>query len=62
MEMPMYYSYEIITSKDGRTATVRAHGDLDGNGKLSTIERTLTLGKDGSATMAPELVLQDELE
>ncbi len=62
MEMPMYYSYEIITSKDGRSATVRAHGDLDGNGKLSTIELTLTLNKDGSAEIAPKLVLQNELE
>lgn len=62
MEMPSYYSYEIITSKDGRTATVRAHGDLNGDGKLSTIERTLTLGKDGTVVIAPKLVLQDELE
>lgn len=62
MEMPMYYSYEIITSKDGRTATVRAHGDLDGNGKLSTIERTLTLAKDGSVTVSPKLELKDEFE
>jgi hypothetical protein len=62
MDMPMYYSYEVITSKDGKTATVRAHGDLDGDGKLSTIERTLTLGKDGTVVIAPKLVLQDELE
>lgn len=62
MSTPSYYSYEIITSKDGRAATVRAHGDLDGDGKLSTIERTLTLGKDGTVVMAPKLVLQDELE
>jgi hypothetical protein len=62
MPMPLYYSYEIITSKDGRTATVRAHGDLDGDGKLSTIERTLTLEKDGAVVTAAKLVLQDELE
>ena len=62
MEMPMYYSYEIITSKDGRAATVRAHGDLNGDGKLSTIERTLTLAKDGSVTMPPNLVITDALE
>jgi type IV pilus assembly protein PilA len=62
MDMPVYYSYEIVTSKDGRTATVRAHGDLDGDGKLSTIERTLTLGKDGTVVMDPKLVLHDELE
>ena len=62
MTMPMRYSYEVITSKDGRAATVRAHGDLDGDGKLSTIERTLTLGKDGIVVMDPNLVLQDELE
>jgi hypothetical protein len=62
MEMPTYYSYEIVTSKDGHVATVRAHGDLNGNGKLSTIERTLTLGKDGTVVMDPKLVLQDELE
>lgn len=62
MEMPMYYSYEIITSKDGRTATVRAHGDLNGDGKLSTIERAVTLAKDGSVTVAPKLELKDESE
>jgi len=62
MENPMYYSYEIITSKDGRSATVRAHGDLDGDGKLSTIERTVTLEKSGTVVMDPKLVLQDETE
>lgn len=62
MSYPSYYSYEVITAKDGRTATVRAHGDLDGDGKLSTIERTLTLEKDGTVLIAPKLVLQDELE
>jgi hypothetical protein len=62
MDMPCYYSYEIVTSRDGKTATVRAHGDLNGDGKLSTIERTLTIGKDGAVTMSPKLVLQDELE
>jgi hypothetical protein len=62
MDMPGYYSYEIVTAKDGHTATVRAHGDLDGDGKLSTIERTLILGKDGTVVVAPELVLHDELE
>ncbi|MEP7123631.1 MAG: hypothetical protein ABJE95_22075 [Byssovorax sp.] len=62
MDTPGYYSYEVVTSKDGHTATVRAHGDLDGDGKLSTIERTLTLGKDGVVVMAPKLELIDELE
>jgi hypothetical protein len=62
MGSPMRYSYEIITSKDGRTATVRAHGDLDGNGKLSTIERAVTLNKDGSVTLSPKLFVNDEYE
>ena len=62
MVSPSYYSYEIITSKDGHTATVRAHGDLDGDGKLSTIERTLTIEKNGDVVVSPRLVLIDELE
>ena len=62
IDMPVYYSYEIVTSKDGHAVTVRAHGDLDGDGKLSTIERTLTLSKDGTVVMDPKLVLQEELE
>ena len=62
MTTPMYYSYEVLTSKDGRTATVRAHGDLDGDGKLSTVERTLTIGKNGDVVASPKLVLVDETE
>jgi type IV pilus assembly protein PilA len=62
MTSPLRYSYEIITSKDGRAATVRAHGDLDGNGKQSTIERSVTLNKDGSVTLSPKLVVVDEFE
>jgi type IV pilus assembly protein PilA len=62
MEMPTRYSYEIITSGDGKTATVRATGDLDGDGKFSTFERKVTVGKDGSATMSPQVDVKDELE
>jgi hypothetical protein len=62
MVSPTYYSYEVITSKDGHTATVRAHGDLDGDGKLSTIERTVTIGKNGDVAVSPKLVLVDETE
>lgn len=62
MEWPSYYSYEVLVSKDGHTATVRAHGDLDGDGKLSTVERTLTIGKDGKVVASPKLVLIDETE
>lgn len=62
MTMPMYYSYEVSVAKDGKTATVRAHGDLDGDGKLSTIEQTLTIDKKGDVAASPKLTLIDELE
>ena len=61
---PLRYSYEIETSKDGRTAVVRAHGDLDGDGKASTFTYTVKLGPKGEVQIPPELELQleDELE
>ncbi len=37
-EEDLYYSYEYETSKDGKRATVRARGDLDGDGVESLFE------------------------
>lgn len=38
LEDPQYYSYEYETSKDGKRATVRARGDVDGDGVESLFE------------------------
>jgi hypothetical protein len=61
MTEPQYYGYEFVTSKDGKTATVRAHGDLDGNGKESLFELTVKMTKEGPQ-IARGLEIVDELE
>lgn len=66
IERPLAYSYEILTSDDGKTATVAAHGDLDGDGKVSTIELTIHRSSSGEIDREAEsqthLVVIDELE
>jgi type IV pilus assembly protein PilA len=42
-EAPQYYSYEYETSKDRKRATVRARGDLDGDGVESLFELDVTV-------------------
>jgi type IV pilus assembly protein PilA len=49
-----YYSYEYETSKDGKRATVRARGDLDGDGVQSLFELDLT-ADGGEARTTPTL-------
>lgn len=40
---PLYFSYEIQTAPDGRSAIVRATGDPHGDGKLTVIEQQVSL-------------------
>ncbi len=56
-----YYSYEYFTAKDGRSVTVVATGDLDGDDKQSSFRRTVTLQNDGRVEKGP-LTVTDELE
>src|SRR5262249_5777297 len=53
LKEPSYYQYEFVTSFDGKKVTVRAHGDLDGDGKESLFELKLSVDPNGSVVMAP---------
>lgn len=59
---PMRFSYSIIPSKDGRSATVRAQGDLDGDGKLSTFELSMKLNANDEVVASTDIVVTDEFE
>jgi hypothetical protein len=54
-EGPQYYSYEYETSRDGKRATVRAHGDLDADGMTSRFELTVEVTAAGEIVIGPEL-------
>jgi type IV pilus assembly protein PilA len=62
MEGKQYYSYEIATSADGRTATVSAYGDLNGDGVTSRFQLKVVVGKDGSVSVSPQMVVEKEFE
>jgi hypothetical protein len=56
---PHRYSYEFVT--DGARFIARALGDLDGDGVLSTFERTGQIGPDGAVVIS-DLRVVNELE
>jgi hypothetical protein len=58
---PQYYQYEFVTSPDRRRVTVRARGDLDGDGNTSSFELTLTIDAKGNTSIS-NLEIKDELE
>ena len=62
LEEPQFYSYEYETATNGKRATVRAHGDLDGDGVTSRFELTVEITAAGAITIAPEMVEVDPLE
>jgi hypothetical protein len=62
MQDPVYYSYEIATAKGGRSATVRATGDLDGDGVLSRYSLIVKLDAKGAVTISPDLLVENALE
>ncbi len=57
---PHYYSYEFIS--DGSSFTVRAYGDLDGDGVLSTFERTGHLNAQNEVELSAAVRMVNELE
>ncbi len=59
MSSPVYLSYEVDTSPDGRTAVARARGDLGGDGKIIIFERTVSFGPDGNAVASPEVITRE---
>jgi hypothetical protein len=52
-EEDSYYSYEYETSKDGKRATVRARGDLDGDGVESLFELDVVVEGDKAHSVPP---------
>lgn len=46
MDMPQYYSYGVDRSKDGKTCTFYAVGDLNGDGKTSRFQYQAHITKD----------------
>lgn len=57
---PHYYSYEFINS--GSTFTVRAYGDLDGNGRFSTFQRSGQATPQGVPVVCSPMVTNAEAE
>jgi hypothetical protein len=55
---PFRYQYEIVVSHDRRRATVRARGDLDGNGRNSVFEVVVDARPSG-ATASPIKVIEE---
>ncbi len=59
---PQYYRYRTETSRDGKTCTVIAEGDLDGDGKTSFFSTTVTIDAKGATKITRDIKMQDELE
>lgn len=53
IEREHYFAYEFVTAKDRKSAVVRAHGDLNGDGNITLIESTVTVQKDGTVQVTP---------
>jgi hypothetical protein len=61
MDMPQYYSYSFKTAPDAKSAVVTAHGDLNGDGKMSTFEIKVEIAKDKQVKRG-RIVVKDALE
>jgi hypothetical protein len=60
MTDPHYFSYEFVNQ--GSAFTVRAYGDLDGDGTLSTFERSGRSNARGEIDLDPDVRVTDETE
>ncbi|MFO0614022.1 MAG: hypothetical protein U0414_15625 [Polyangiaceae bacterium] len=58
---PQYFRYRWETAPDGKSLTVIAEGDLDGDGKLSTYKLKMELGPDG-VKVDPKIAITDDGE
>jgi hypothetical protein len=61
IDVPIYYSYAIVTAADGRSAVVQARGDLDGDQDESLFEIRVGLTRDGKVHVG-DLTVTRELE
>jgi hypothetical protein len=57
---PHYYSYEFVTR--GNAFTIRAYGDLDGDGTLSTFERSGQMNANHEPVLDAPAAPTNELE
>jgi hypothetical protein len=48
---PQDFAYEFVTAKDRKSAVVKAHAKLGGDGTPVLIEATLTMQRDGTVAM-----------
>jgi type IV pilus assembly protein PilA len=63
MGPPQYYQYEIKAAKDGESAEIIAHGDLNGDGKVSTFKLALKVRRpDNHLIIAPTIEESDPSE
>lgn len=64
MSEPQYFQYEVKLDKTKKRADVIAHGDLDGDGKVSTFRLSVTVPakKDGSLQVDPTIEEIDPAE
>jgi hypothetical protein len=62
LEAPHYYAYELESARDGKRATVRAHGDLDGDGVTSRFELSLEITAAGEVVLGPEMTEVEPME
>jgi hypothetical protein len=50
----------VVASKDGKHCDVLAHGDLDGDGKLSTFKLSLTVDSKTKELVIPRTVTEED--
>jgi hypothetical protein len=62
IDAPHWYSYEIVVADPQRLVRVVAHGDLDGDGVLSTYERAIRREANGDWSVDRALVVTRDLE
>ena len=63
MDTPQYYQYEVKAAKDGMSCEVFAHGDLDGDAKVSTFRVKIHIDpKTRDLLIAPRIEEQDPTE
>jgi hypothetical protein len=61
-EDELHYAYEIAISRDRRTATIRATGDLDGDGTPSVLELGVRVRFDGQVVVDPEVAARNAFD
>jgi hypothetical protein len=61
-EEPVRFSYEVRRDETARTFSLRARGDLDCDGVLSTYELRGAIDANGEIVREPDLIVADELE